>query len=405
MLAAISKNKYGHILMYLSINLLPYIRQNCKLIPAWGGADLLLPVYRVWHWLDNYLLAAYNDCVLFDSITQLRRAAAEEAVQGTVCAQLTQKLDKTTKNGKPYLELTLADATDSFSIKVWDNAPWNAACQGLTQGEALAVTADWQTSQYGLEVNQVEIRPLSVEEEETLLCGGSELAAKQAADWQSILDFIEEMKDPRLQALCRALAGTHEGRFRRAAAARGMHHARRGGLVEHTAGVMQAAAGICSAYPQVNKDLVLAGALFHDCGKMWETGCPEQGFGVEYTEMGELMGHISLGIEIVNSLWKDIYTPEKQAEWKHLFPASQNVRIHLLHLIASHHGVLEFGSPVVPKTPEALVLHHADNIDAKMEMFRCAYETSTALSSTIREKKYGLGGNAVLPLAHFVPEG
>ena len=77
--------------------------------------------------------------------------------------------------------------------------------------------------------------------------------------------------------------------------------------------------------------------------------------------------------------------------------------MHLLHLIASHHAVLEFGSPGVPKTPEALVLHHADNIDAKMEMFRSAYESSPALSPCIRERKFGLGGNAVLPLAHFTP--
>ena len=342
--------------------------------------------------------------MLFDSISGLRSAAAEGAVQGTVCAQLTQKLDKVTRTGKPYLELTFADATDSISLKVWDNAAWNAACRALQVGANLAVTADWQSSQYGMEAGQMDFRPLSADEESAMLCGGTELAERQAADWQCILDFIEGMKDPRLSALCRALTTTYEARFRRAAAARGMHHARRGGLVEHTAGVMRAAAAICSAYPQVNRDLVLAGALFHDCGKMWETGCPEQGFGVEYTEMGELMGHISVGIEVVNSLWKSVCTPEQRAEWKGLHPASEQVRLHLLHLIASHHGVLEFGSPVVPKTPEALVLHHADNIDAKMEMFRCAYETSVALSPTIREKKYGLGGNAVLPLAHFTPE-
>lgn len=343
--------------------------------------------------------------VYYDTILQLKSAAAEGAVQGTVFAQLTQKIDRTTKTGKPYMELVFADATDNMSLKVWDNAPWNACCRALQQGTSLAVTADWQSSQYGMEAAQMEFRPLSVEEEETLLSGGAELVARHAADWQCILDYVEGMKDPRLAALCRALTSMYEGRFCRAAAARGMHHARRGGLVEHTAGVMRAAAAMCGAYPQVNRDLVLAGALFHDCGKMWETGCPEQGFGVEYTEMGELLGHISVGIEIVNSLWKGICTPEQKAEWKELQPPSEQVRLHLLHLIASHHGVLEFGSPVVPKTPEALVLHHADNIDAKMEMFRSAYESSAALSPCIREKKYGLGGNAVLPLGHFTAEG
>lgn len=339
----------------------------------------------------------------YDTISQLKNAAAGGVTLGCVFAQLTQKLTKTTKNGKPYLELVFADASDSLTIKVWDNAPWNAVCCAMQEGATMAVTAQWQCSQYGMEAAEVDFRPLTAEEEEALLSGGAELAERHAADWQCILDFVAGMKDPRLAALCRALTEQHEARFRRAAAARGMHHARRGGLAEHTAGVMRAAAAICSAYPQVNRDLVLAGALFHDCGKMWETGCPEQGFGVEYHEMGELMGHISIGIEIVNSLWKNVCSPEQRAEWKGLQPATEQVRLHLLHLIASHHGVLEFGSPVVPKTPEALVLHHADNIDAKMEMFRCAYETSAALAPTIRERKFGLGGNAVLPLAHFTP--
>ncbi len=342
--------------------------------------------------------------VQYDSISQLKMAAAESATLGTVCVQLAHKLTKVTKTGKPYLELTFADASDSLVIKVWDNAPWNAVCQAMQEGSTMAVTADWQSSQYGMEAGQMDFRELSPQEEEAMFSGGAELAERHANDWQCILGYIAEMKDPRLAALCRALAEVHEGRFRRAAAARGMHHARRGGLVEHTAGVMRAAASICAAYPKVNRDLVLAGALFHDCGKMWETGCAEQGFGVEYNEMGELLGHISLGIEIVNSLWKNICTPEQRAAWKALSPATEQVRLHLLHLIASHHGVLEYGSPVVPKTPEALVLHHADNIDAKMEMFRSAYETSVALAPTIREKKYGLGGNAVLPLAHFDAE-
>ena len=340
----------------------------------------------------------------YDTISQLKNAAAEGMSQGSVFVQLTQKLTKTTKTGKPYLELVFADASDTMAIKVWDNAPWNAACRAMQEGSTMAVTANWQSSAYGMEAAEMDFRPLSAEEEEALLSGGAELAERHAGDWQCILDFVAGMQDPRLAALCRALTETYEARFRRAAAARGMHHARRGGLAEHTAGVMRAAASICAAYPQVNRDLVLAGALFHDCGKMWETGCPEQGFGVEYNEMGELLGHISIGIEIVNSLWKNICTPEKRAEWKTLKPATEQVRLHLLHLIASHHGVLEYGSPVVPKTPEALVLHHADNIDAKMEMFRSAYETSPALAPTIRERKFGLGGNAVLPLAAYTSE-
>lgn len=345
--------------------------------------------------------AGYNANVHYDSIIQLKNLAAEGATQGSVFVQLTQKLTKTTKTGKPYLELSFADVTDTMAIKVWDNARWCPACSAMQEGVSVSVTANWTSTQYGLEATEIDYRPLSAAEEEELLTGGAELRAVQTEAWEQILQFIGSMKDPRLAALCRALTEQHEARFRRAAAARNMHHARRGGLVEHTAGVMRAADAICGAYPHINRDLVLAGALFHDCGKMWETGCAEQGFGVEYSEMGELLGHISVSIEVVNKLWQGICTTEQRAAWKGLVPASEQVRMHLLHLIASHHGVLEYGSPVVPKTPEALVLHHADNIDAKLEMFRCVYETSTQLAPSIRQRKYGLEGNAVLPLPSF----
>ena len=351
--------------------------------------------------VDSSRVLRYNAGVHYDSVIQLKNATAEGETQGDVFVQLTQKLTRATKAGAPYLELTLADAADSMIIKVWDNAPWNAACRAMPEGAFVAVTADWTCNQYGMEAKNVDYRPLTPDEEEVLLSGGAEMRAAQEQAWQDILDFIAGMQDPRLAALCRALTEAHEARFRRAAAARGMHHARRGGLVEHTAGVMRAADAICGAYPHINRDLVLAGALFHDCGKMWETGCAEQGFAVEYSDMGELLGHISVSIEVVNKLWQGICTAEQRAEWKGLTPATEQVRLHLLHLIASHHGVLEYGSPVVPKTPEAFVLHHADNIDAKLEMFRSAYETSEALTPTIRRRKFGLEGNAVSPLPAF----
>ena len=346
----------------------------------------------------------YNSPVLYDSIIHLKNVAAEGVTQGSIAVQVTQKVTKTAKTGKPYLELTFSDAQDSLTIKVWDNEYWHAACMALQEGMSISVTANWSSGQYGMEAKELDYRPLTAEEEDTLLSGGEELAARQEEAWQNILHLIDSMKDPRLLALCKMLVSTHEQRFRRAAAARSMHHARRGGLVEHTAGVMRTADAICSVYPNANRDLVLAGALFHDCGKMWETGCAEHGFGVEYSDMGELLGHISVGIEVVNKLWQSICTPEQRTEWKSLTPPTEQVRLHLLHLIASHHGTLEFGSPVVPKTPEALLLHHADNIDAKMEMFRSTYETSPALTPTIRQRKFGLTGNAVTPLAGFTSE-
>ncbi len=165
-------------------------------------------------------------------------------------------------------------------------------------------------------------------------------------------------------------------RFRRTAAARSFHHARRGGLVEHTSQMMRSACALTGVYKKLNRDLLVAGVLFHDSGKLWENHVPEDAFGIEHCERGELLGHINMGIEIVNSLWRQLKANDAFAAWKAFVPSSESVRLHLLHLIASHHGEMAFGSPVVPKTPEACALHYIDNLDAKMEMVFHGYTTA-----------------------------
>ncbi len=339
--------------------------------------------------------------MIFDSITQLNAEAASGMVQGTLFAQVARKTEKTTKTGKPYLEVQFSDVGGTVTLKAWDNAPHHPAFRSLNEGDTTALTARWQLGEYGMDAADIELRPLSPEEEEALLAGGEEMSRRQQVDWQGIVELVSSLEDPRLAALSRSFLESFEPRFRRAAAARGYHHARRGGLVEHTAGVMRTASALCSVYPQLNRDLVLAGALFHDCGKMWENPYAEKGLTMPYTDAGELLGHITLGIEVINKLWARLMTPERQAEWASLTPSGEQVRLHLLHLIAAHHGELEYGSPVVPKTPEALALNMADNMDAKMEMFRGAYENSPALAARIRQRKAPLPGNVVTPLPHF----
>ena len=340
--------------------------------------------------------------MIFDSISQLLgQLSSGAATQGIILAQIARKSMRTTKNGKPYLEVQLSDVGGSVTLKVWDNAPWFPTLQAASVGDSFAVSALWQNSAFGTEAAEVELRPLTPEEEEQMLSGGKELQQRQQRDWDDIIRLVGTLRDPRLAGLCRTLLSTCEARFRRAAAARGYHHARRGGLVEHTAGVMRAADALCTAYPTLNRDLLLAGALFHDCGKMWENAYPEHGLGMLYSDAGELLGHISLGIEVINKLWTSLCTEERKAEWQNLTPPSDQVRLHLLHLVAAHHGSLEFGSPVVYKTPEALALNHADDIDAKMEMFRCAYDESAELSPHIRQRRQPLPGHAVLPLPAF----
>lgn len=335
----------------------------------------------------------------FGSTTELNAEAAAAAVQGTLLAQVSQKTTRTTKTGKPFLEIVLADAAGTISFKIWETSPWYTDFDLLEVPAGVAVSGQWQLSQYGMELGDAYVRPLSPEEEQQVLTGSPELVARQQADWETICAYVAEMKDPRLAGLCRLFLEQQETRFRRAAAARNFHHARRGGLVEHAASVMRVAAALCSVYPdRLNRDLVLAGALLHDCGKIVENDYAEHSLEMPFSESGELLGHIPMGIEIINKLWRDMMTPERRAEWKALVPASEQVRLHLLHLVASHHGLLEYGSPVLPKVPEALILHHADNVDAKMEMFRATYESPVMLSERVVQRKSPMQTNVVLPL-------
>ena len=228
------------------------------------------------------------------------------------------------------------------------------------------------------------------------------MRAKQNADWEFIEKIIHTITDPRLRALCEAFLNEWGERFRRTAAARNYHHARRGGLVEHTAQMMRVAKEIAPLYPQLNLDLLIAGILFHDSGKLWENALSENGFVMNYDERGELVGHISIGLELVNALWRKLSAENAQA-WKNLAPASEDVRLHLLHLIGAHHGEPEFGSPVAPKTPEAMALHYIDNLDARLEMFAAGYATAKPLAARIFDRVRPLPGNLVKSLEKFSP--
>ena len=119
-----------------------------------------------------------------------------------------------------------------------------------------------------------------------------------------------------------------------------------------------------------------------------------------YDERGELIGHISIGIELVNSLWRKVQTEENVAAWSNLMPASDDVRMHLLHLIGAHHGEPQFGSPVPPKTPDAMALSYIDNLDA---VWRCLRpDTSSQSPSQIDLRSVRpLPGNLVAPLPRF----
>lgn len=337
------------------------------------------------------------------NISAIKDLASETPVSAAIHAQLHSRTTKMTKGGKPYLEAVFADSTGSFTLKLWSDSSAYEAASTLEDGAILRLEAEWTQNQYGLNTNGLALHHPDEQAIAEFLLGDPLLRQKQEDDYEQITAFCESILDPRLHLLCKHFLATMGDRFRRTAAARKNHHARRGGLVEHVSQMMASAFALCPVYPELNRDLLLTGILFHDCGKLWENSYPKAGFTQQISLYGEMLGHIPLGIELVNKLWNDISDTPEAESWDRLIPKTEEVRLHLLHLIGSHHGQLEFGSPVLPRTPEAHALHYIDNLDAKMEMIREAYATSNEISPGIYDRMFPLPANLVEPLATYVP--
>lgn len=331
------------------------------------------------------------------SISELLSTTSEKPLKASFCAQLQAIKERETKGGKPYLEWTIADSTGNLTLKVWNNHPqFDAACE-LDSETLIHLHGQWTQNQYGVDGMGWKFRFLNESETSEFLAGDPKTREKQDADWHDILKMLSQVTDPRLKTLNDEFISQYGERFRRTGAARKNHHARRGGLIEHVAQMMRSATAVCSVYLELNRDLIISGILFHDCGKLWENTYPESGFNQLHLLHGEMLGHIPLGLELVNKIWRELPLDD----WRELKPNNEDVRLHLLHLIASHHGQYDFGSPTLPRTPEAHALHYIDNLDAKLEMVKDAYASANEVAPGIFERQFPLPAPLVTPLANF----
>jgi 3'-5' exoribonuclease len=241
------------------------------------------------------------------------------------------------------------DLEGSFAVRSVDvrqrrgGGPYLAATIGDRTGE---VTANQQLQ---VVVRQAEALP-DESVEDALFVRSS--AVDPAILWEQLNGLIEEVGDSDVRQLLLRIFSDPEAAklFRSAPAARSMHHAFRSGLLEHTVSVTTVARLLARHYG-LNQDLVVAGCLLHDFGKIWEL---EIGTSIEYTDDGRLIGHIPM---------ETLFVDKKIGELEN-FPAE--TRRQLLHILLAHHGEYEFGSPRRPKTPEALLVHMTDNLDSKM---------------------------------------
>ena len=225
--------------------------------------------------------------------------------KGALRAQLAGRREQTAKTGKPFLKVDLADETERVTINIFSGSPAFEYFVGAEVGECLELTGVFGPSDYGPNVDGPAARRLRPAEVEEFFLGGEERRKQLGQRWQECLAAAKGIRDARLRWVSLRELEKFPEKWKRAAAARRNHHARRGGLLDHTAQMLKVAQVLAPVYPEVDGDLLAAGVIFHDLGKLWENDTGEKGFGSVPSRKGELIGHISLWIEMANALWRE----------------------------------------------------------------------------------------------------
>jgi len=261
-----------------------------------------------------------------------------------------EKINAMAKNGKPYMTLKLMDRSGEIEARVWDRVDHLSA--QFERNDFILVNG--KTSVY-LGKMQLVVQDLRRIEENLVNLGDFlPVTSRSQEEMRQELDrLLDTLSDPHVAALLRGFFDDPEffARYRKAPAAKGMHHVYLGGLLEHSLAVAALACDIGARYPQVNRDLLIAGAMLHDVGKVEELSYQRS---FDYTDEGKLLGHIIIGVQMVEDRVRAI--PD--------FPEELSMMIK--HLLLSHHGQYEFGSPKRPKFLEAVVLNFIDDLDSKI---------------------------------------
>jgi 3'-5' exoribonuclease len=262
------------------------------------------------------------------------------------------------KGGDFYLSLLLGDRTGELDAKMWDNVA--EVIDDINRDDFVKVKGLVQVFHNR---PQMTIHKMRRMDDSEIDYADYFPASRRDPDqmWEELRGVVAGIANPHLRALLDAMLADPDvsARFRRAPAAKQIHHAFLGGLIEHVLSLCSLARSTAAHYPNVDVDLLLTGVILHDIGKIYELNY-ERGF--SYSNDGQLLGHIHIGIRMVG---------DKVAGLSG-FPAG--LRTLVEHMILSHHGQLEFGSPKVPLFPEALLLHHLDDLDSKMECMRALIE-------------------------------
>ena len=262
------------------------------------------------------------------------------------------------KSGEPYLSLMLGDRTGDVEAKMWDNVA--EVMNTFDRDDFIRIKGLFQIFQNRPQITLHKV--MRVDDGEVKFADFFPASTRDLDEmFAELRGIISGIANPHLKALLDAIFGDERiaRAFRIAPAAKQIHHAWLGGLMEHVLSLATLARVTAGHYKDIDLDLLLTGAILHDIGKIDELTY-DRGFG--YSTEGQLIGHIMMGFRIIE---------EKLCT---LPPFPPKLRTLLQHMILSHHGELAYGSPKVPMFPEAMLLHHLDNLDSKMECMRTLVE-------------------------------
>ncbi len=271
---------------------------------------------------------------------------------------------RTTKSGDLYVTCTLCDKTGQLSARMWqasesiyNSIPVDGFLQVKGRTEEyrgnLQFVIDACRPYKADKVNLADFMPVTEKDTEAM--------------WSELLEILQAVKNSHIRLLIKKFVEDRDmvEAYKRSPAAMQMHHPFIGGLLEHTLNIARDAKALMPFYPQLNADLVLAGVFLHDIGKTAEL---ETGTAIHYSDRGQLIGHITIA-----AIWIEQKAAAVAAETGDAFP--QKIIDLLQHIVLSHHGVFEYGSPKLPAIPEAFFIHYLDNLDAKMWMTANAIES------------------------------
>jgi len=282
---------------------------------------------------------------------------------------------KPKKTGEPYLALTLGDRSGQIEAKMWDNV--DDVLDAFEQDDFLKVKGLVNKYKLRFQFTIHKLRKLGDSEIDY-----SDYLPKTTKDidelWVALTNFVDSFQNQHLKALVKAFMADPEisAAYRNAPAAKTLHHAYIGGLLDHVVSLFRSCDLMCRNYPQINRDLLLTGAFLHDIGKIHELTYNRS---FSYTTKGQLLGHMIIELEML------------QAKLAHLPGFPDELKILIEHLIISHHGQYDFGSPKLPMFPEALMLHYLDDLDSKMEAMRAHFEREALMDGPWTSYNASLG--------------